>query len=816
MTTSYKAPAFWLQVRENYIIDNFDAMVDYLYGFRYSPDEPLPDELISTLDCLDSLLSRISEKIAALSFYEPLAFDFFPDRTLDLARLSALYEAGILSFHKFGRSPRRLVLGFINLIFRSGKAFRNEVVKKLWDIAVAALRGCEFTNIGLSWTDLKSRSAGNFYIMIEKCAAHVSFKTPPADVSQKYYENGGLICFSGETVLSDMNLDTYLRGETADLVDLVGLLKVRVKKEDRLRHNRFEDLVKTSKALFNGLRNFRPSPERKVKEYADGDEIFVKVTSVEGWRITAVTLDPAYERVTSQVFTGYKMDRVPDVKHLMNILRAGDILKVKYHPHVIMKFNLGEVTSSYYCSEALELAARRVPGIYIDDYPAGTLWRTNGGFTLSIDNEYLQKSSDAVKDAVDLAITEDKPLMLSVYYKVNNPTAIYANVDPVATEIKPFTEVDACENFYDDFLYWCDRECPGYSVDLRDYELIESGLLLAPLANALCYIIGNTRMSAGEKYEYALAGGMLSAMCGLELNVEYMRLCREYQSRLLDFSCNRDVRPLPLPEALADNEEARSWSEIVGRLAQYKVNEIEVESESRLPLGEKVAKLVEAANNLTGTISLAEQNNIKLVIAQTLRVEDEFVPLDTEAENFGVESQVLEFKQSIVYPPKNHRQFAGSEADPEIQKWAILKAVCGFMNSKFGGELLLGVNDKGFATGVDSDFDELYNRGLIKAPNLDNYSRYVTDEIKKAFCEYDTERAASDIHFKNVSYSQEQTSGGKYIIRITVRPNPRKPVRFKEEKRPEGVEESYVRLNCETIVLTPEKKEIVAAEKLRH
>lgn len=361
--TGYKAPAFWLQVRENYIIDNFDAMVDYLYGYRYSPDELLPEELDATLRCLESLLLGLNDKISASSFYEPFSFDLFPGKDLDLARLSALYEVGILGLHKFGRSPHRLILGFINLIFRSGKTFRNEVVKKLWDIAVAAVRGYEFVNLGLSWNDIKSRNMSNFCIMIEKCAAHVSFRVPASGECMKYYENEGLVCFGNETVVSDVNLDTYLRSETSDLVNLVGLLKVRVKREDRLRHNTFDELVQSSKALFNNLHGFRPTPGRNEKEYADGDEIFVRVTAVDGWRIMAVTVDPEYKRVASTVFTGYKFDRVPEVRHLMRILRPGDILKVKYHPDVSMKFNLGEITSAYYCTEAMELAARKMPCI---------------------------------------------------------------------------------------------------------------------------------------------------------------------------------------------------------------------------------------------------------------------------------------------------------------------------------------------------------------------------------------------------------------------------------------------------------------------
>lgn len=66
-------------------------------------------------------------------------------------------------------------------------------------------------------------------------------------------------------------------------------------------------------------------------------------------------------------------------------------------------------------------------------------------------------------------------------------------------------------------------------------------------------------------------------------------------------------------------------------------------------------------------------------------------------EEFGEESEIVEFKTSLVYPPENHMM-------PNLPKQTetILKVVCAFLNSK-GGSLYLGVNDNGIPTGLHND-----------------------------------------------------------------------------------------------------------------
>lgn len=810
--TDYSTPRFWLQVRRSYVIDNFDEMVEYLY-LSSSDDNMKPRaELEATLECLESMLADINLRIASISFLEPLPSDLIPERGSDVRLIAALYGVGILSMHKFGRDPAPYVLGFINFAIRLGIALHDDIVKRIWDIAVAALKGDTFSYFGISWNDVREYKTLSLNILITKFADHTVHRHG-ADATGLYYEHEGLLILDRETVISNMNLAAYTRTRTADLTDLSGLLRIRIKYDDKPRRDTFEELAATSRNFFSGLTGFRPSPERSLKDYSEGEELFVKVTAITADKITAESIDPDYRRVRSQLFLRSKVPWVPETEYLFKILKVGDVVRVRHHPGEFMKFNLGETLNDYYRYEAESLASHTLDCIYKGEYPSGSLWMSSLGFLLAVDNARLELSPEGSAEKIAEAKASGAPIQLTVYKKVNKANNIYANVNPEFKEPESFTMAEAKTRFYDDFLNWCYTECPLYDLERRNLRPFDPGVMLTPLANILCYIIEYSDMNGAEKYIYAVAARFMAGMCGLPLNADYAALNCDYQSRLLDFAANRPVSELHLPECFSGNARALEWEQTVLALSRYKAADIDNCPSAGMTVQQKVTRLVDAANNLRGTISLAEQNNIKLAIARTLNVDGDYVPLVSDRENFGIESQVLEFKQSIAFPPANRRRFAGVAPEPKIQKWAILKAVCGFMNSKFGGELLLGVNDRGFATGIESDFMPLYSAGMIKAPDMDNFTRYVIDELRGAFCEYDSDTSSSDICYRNVSYDPEPTRDGKHILRITVRPNPLRAVRFASGERPAGIEESYVRQNCETIALTPEMRKEVEDEK---
>lgn len=74
--------------------------------------------------------------------------------------------------------------------------------------------------------------------------------------------------------------------------------------------------------------------------------------------------------------------------------------------------------------------------------------------------------------------------------------------------------------------------------------------------------------------------------------------------------------------------------------------------------------MVSASNVLRGKLEPSELNRIKKGIADYLRVADVYRNITREYTDYGEESDTLEFKTSIVFPPNN-----GVQADLQQQRW---------------------------------------------------------------------------------------------------------------------------------------------------
>ena len=172
---------------------------------------------------------------------------------------------------------------------------------------------------------------------------------------------------------------------------------------------------------------------------------------------------------------------------------------------------------------------------------------------------------------------------------------------------------------------------------------------------------------------------------------------------------------------------------------------------------------------------------------------------------YGVESITQEFKSSAVFPPYNQRKSPQDIVDPELQKWAIIKAVCGFLNSRSGGDLLIGVNDEGYAAGLEDDMRELHARRYISTRDIDHYRLYIQRILTRAFAEVDGSKDPSEIANTHIDTFPETNAEGRTILRIKVSPYQRKIIRLSADKkdRPVGIEDSYVRQSGRTVVITP-------------
>ena len=166
------------------------------------------------------------------------------------------------------------------------------------------------------------------------------------------------------------------------------------------------------------------------------------------------------------------------------------------------------------------------------------------------------------------------------------------------------------------------------------------------------------------------------------------------------------------------------------------------------PLLCKLAKLV-LTYNLSGDFKLQQT---QIVLHKKIRELLNIKERETDLVNFGEEGQDAEFKTSIVYPANNQMR-----EDVERQTWVILHTICGFLNSRSGGKLYLGVNNEGMGVGLQSDAQHRYFRG---GNFHDRYERYIQDNV--AF------KVAKEV-LSQFSFSWPQAAG-RDVLCISIQP----------------------------------------------
>lgn len=128
--------------------------------------------------------------------------------------------------------------------------------------------------------------------------------------------------------------------------------------------------------------------------------------------------------------------------------------------------------------------------------------------------------------------------------------------------------------------------------------------------------------------------------------------------------------------------------------------------------------------------------------------------------NFGDESELVEFKQSLVFNPKTHT------AEIDKQVFNIMRTIAGFMNHK-GGTLYIGVRNDGTPNGIENDLCKL-NDGANSWKNYtsdwDGWQRKLVDSTRDFLGYY----AASLIEIEKIN--QDEFTVAKISIQKSHKP----------------------------------------------
>lgn len=696
----------------------------------------------------------------------------------------------------------------------------------------------DIQSLGLLWRDI-DQSADIIFTHLLATRWKSYDKLP-----NHYYEHFGTTIISNHLItIATVNHEDYKKRMMAHIFPDIGGISLRGLGSDRLKSTASTlDTINKILQLQKEMKRTTPSKVKQLKEYAMWETVPVKITYKTGKFILAKSIDNRYKEINGKVYVDdYKPAGIPlfTAEMISDRLKVGDVINVSYCNNQEFQFVIGwHVYTDFYDDQANMIMHDpddiTEESIFLGNYASGTRWLTASGIILNIyDKMHTQEELDYIHEAM---LSNAKIEMRISNINHNQDNCLVNGTVRACTHtdtFEPLTDEDI-EEFKREASDALANDCVEYLTDIpsdiktsKDDDDIRFDNIDGPaLIYRALYLFSKSQGTTMNRVRMLGLAILLATCCNEEDSEELEFMLHELRYLECGIKFVRGENPSHLSIAHADSiseiAEVAEKDSIVEILKSYKIDD----GLSKIPLNnlisrdddtkEDIEKLVEASNILRGKIQDKSLARIKAEIASRLELSDEYIPDLNENEKtyYGEESIGLEFKSSIVFPPSN-RQNASRVSDPDNQKWNIIKAICGFLNSQSGGELLIGVLDTGYACGIKYDIESLYNMGKISLKDPDKYRTYVKCQIEPVFTSYSKKFGATDIS-TFITYDIQKDSEGIEILRIRVSPCTLDAICISNNKafnRPEWVQDSYQRTSGATVPLSVEMQKRISTHR---
>lgn len=795
-------PPFWLKISNRYVIENFEQLLKYVKAYNYvCEDESEDSDFVQTYRHLKSVADEYSCMIKNFKIYETPQFD------ISFNKVTRIIATAILTARKMGIDDFDLITSLVKLLVLNNKTLNPEIERKYFNITCLCIRRCPVDRLKLSLSDLDE---DKFMLgLLETKLADTTFKTPTDPQADHIYENRGCLTVGNDTLtLSNLSYaDSKKKKPKGELHTDIGL---DVKTTSPCNADSLEELLDLYPHISNEFDSLKPVPRQTLKRYSATETIIARVTQVSGLKVVVETADPAYEYESGNVYIDANISLIPK-DSLLKELRVGNYLPVVRNDHPNLPFRLsrecvtdfvGEYTRQCYdnpeCDELLS--------VYDTDFNGGSRWLSEAGLYINVFENDVTLSGH--EEDYNYAVANRLPSLLTIHswsIDANNCRVKGKFADIMADdEDSPLDEAsfkaEAYSCFIDNFI--------SYVYDRRP-RIIES-VHTEPIAPDTIHLLGIltyrlalkiTRGDSLSRIRHLIAAMLLVKMAGTNDDADFVRTQLDYQKAVILFAKGTSPTALPRISSTSDSvaEESRAEKEIVDILHGYReiTDGGNATLRPTLLYGSRLADtrpvvqdLVKASNCLLNRIDISEINRIKKSICTHLNVADQYKDIYNERTNYGVESDFLEFKASCTLPPQQSSSLLN---DINIQKWTILKAICAFLNSMNGGDLLIGVSDNGFALGLDEDIHLLYREHIISEPNSDRLRTYVKLFTDKGFTTADGRVSGTAITAERVKFIIEKNKENREILRIKITPYPWDVVKISVPERPNGFHDTYIR-----------------------
>lgn len=748
----------WLDIKTEYIDQSFDKAVEYLknsnktdsfYQFTLNLMVKRGLELLETLKNRplyygESVNSERGELI-------------FDTRVLAAALLSNAETDTV--------TKKRLIMPMLNTLSMLVPAdLCGDLLVLMVDNIITAAE----PRLLFSWDDIIHFEPE---VMAHKILNGTVFDdTTPAEVS---YENKGFMTVwddkLGIAALSEDGLRRKGSLITTSMDILDGKISLLTQRSDKLKQSDKNNLVAIEKYTDEFIHDQTiviPKSIKTKKLYVEGDTLRAKVVSANFGEIIVRSTDPDYETVEGKIVFNEPNILFYYPYDFTRYLKVGDEIEVELVSFASRHFSLRSCFVRYIIEDIIraknhvgKVVLAKVINIATNRKGVKqTDWVTEDGYPVHTDYDpRFQKD--------DFGRVKIVSLGSGFYYG-------YINATVVEESYRFFDISKVKQSVVENYVY-----DPSWSSEVKAM-MLNSSVISDLIVMMIRY--QKTLENPSDRFKVLCVSKILSKLIDSKEHLSYISFVMDYFKQLINFTRGNyeSIKEITPPKDMEDVDVVKLRCDIVKILRAYNHDEYNDDLETLIKQSSdatltKIAKLVQASNNIGDVIPAAMKNIIKREIMRSLSLETEDeTNLDEENGLYlGIEDRHQEFKTSFVYPPDN-----GMLPSVSIQERNIFKVLCGFLNTQAGGTLFLGVNDLGYVVGVEDDLK------YLKIDTMDAYMRFIQDE---AHAYFDVSVLA---HFQMRPVYEDK------VVAIIVEPYEDEIVEFDHQP--------YIRVNNETLVMT--------------
>lgn len=717
------AKPLWLNLKKEYIDDNFEALLPYLINCK---NEAMKDSFYNTTISL--LMERASDLLSNIA-EAPVYQETPPTDVLTFnIRLLALSLYMAVEINPENNQPSRFpdhIELFTALTLELHKLLPKES-ETLIKLVSKAITHNKITNTGFS-----IQLISNFMpeIFIHRLSTLTTFADPIKN--KKLLEQNGRVWLDSEGLAITATGETNEYESTTTLprsLDTNAGFWLGTKPTEKLKKSDSADLVAMSEFLakFNQRQNAplkQDSNKRKIS-YFKGDKTVVTVTGFgeeDDGTIYVRTTDPTYKTLEGKIHFSKPILVFYYSNKFYKYLKKGDYLPVTVVDEANGLFSFED--------QFIEFQVEDTRQNYGTEYTFYAILSSRSGKYFNWINErgvWIVTLAEDYYQPGDIAL-----LQVEMYCFGTKYGRINARIVERVLPEEEFSEAAVRKDCFSAFL----EQVPEPDIEetsTQTYGTL-STTLLGLLSRSL-YMHQWTLLSPAERFRFLANAMALSVVLDDELSCSYINFAMTYLRALVRFASGQSLNDIVMnPDSrFADTYPVKLRMAVIDILREYgnpeysqKLADYISQEESDMQLISKLARLVQASNSIQESLTSASVNVIKREIIRSLSIEtEETAQLEAEDRIYlGSEGQTVEFKTSIVFPPDNNMI-----ANQQLQTQNVFRAICAFLNSMIGGTLYIGVDDNGYVSGLDAD------RKYLNCTSFDTYSRlHIQDPLIKAF-----------------------------------------------------------------------------------